>query len=149
MALDVKYLKGSSEQYKAYLNAGKIVSTYFYYIDEKDLYLGTVKLSNQEDITNAILSLKLSETYATKDEFDTLSNIVESNSDKIEELRVEIENNSNENIEALVEKINSLESEMKTVVKEEDLIPYAKNTDIESITNDLNNIKDQLVWQTF
>lgn len=63
---DVKYLKGSSEQYNNYLKAGKIVDTNFYYIDEKDLYLGKIKLSNKEDIDNAIANLKLSETYATK-----------------------------------------------------------------------------------
>lgn len=54
MAVEVKYLKGSAEQYEAYLKAGAIVPTNFYYIDGKDLYLGEIKLSNQKDIELAV-----------------------------------------------------------------------------------------------
>jgi hypothetical protein len=91
MALDVKYLRGSADQYKAYLEAGKLVSTSFYYIDGKDLYLGTIKLSNQEDIEKAITNLRLSETYATKTELNELSLKVTNNSNEILLLKQKVE----------------------------------------------------------
>lgn len=69
MALDVIYMRGSKERYEQYLKAGKIVPTTFYYLDEKELYLGTIKLSNQEDIELAKVSLEntLANDYVTKE----------------------------------------------------------------------------------
>jgi hypothetical protein len=69
MALDVIYMRGSKERYEEYLAAGKIVPTTFYYLDGKELYLGTIKLSNQEDIELAKSSLEstLVNDYVTKE----------------------------------------------------------------------------------
>lgn len=50
MAYDVKFLKGTAAQY----NAAVKVPTTFYLVDEKDLYLGTVKLSNGTDLAEAV-----------------------------------------------------------------------------------------------
>lgn len=57
MALNVKFLKGTAEKYNEYITQSKIEATTFYYIDEKDLYLGSIKLSNAEDLTNAIAAI--------------------------------------------------------------------------------------------
>ena len=57
MALNVKFLRGSSEKYQEYIAQSKIQSTTFYYIDEKDLYLGLIKLSNAEDLIKAISTI--------------------------------------------------------------------------------------------
>lgn len=50
MALNVKFLKGTHAQFNAL--ATKDVNT-FYYIDEKDLYLGSIKVTNGADLEAA------------------------------------------------------------------------------------------------
>lgn len=112
MALDVRYLRGSAEQYKAYLEAGKIVNTNFYYIDGKDLYLGQIKLSNQEDIKNAIIELNLPETYATKTELNNLSFAITNNSSEIEQLKQKIEELEIGSSKELVERVEMIELKM-------------------------------------
>ena len=112
MALDVRYLRGSAEQYDAYLKAGKIVNTNFYYIDGKDLYLGKIKLSNQEDIENAIVNLKLSDTYATKAELNDLSFAITNNSSEIELLKQKVEELETGSNEELVERVELIELKM-------------------------------------
>ena len=57
MALNVKFLKGTAAKYAEYIEQAKIEATTFYYIDEKDLYLGLIKLSNAEDLSNAVASI--------------------------------------------------------------------------------------------
>lgn len=59
MALNVKFLKGTNAEYTA---AVKDVNT-FYYVDGKDLYLGTIKLSNAEDLKAAITRIAANETH--------------------------------------------------------------------------------------
>ena len=54
MAYNVKFLKGSLDSYNALEN--KDVNT-FYYVGEKDLYLGSTKLSNGEDLAAAIVRI--------------------------------------------------------------------------------------------
>lgn len=51
MALNVKFLKGTAASYTAL--ATKDVNT-FYYTDDNNLYLGTIKLSNGADLATAI-----------------------------------------------------------------------------------------------
>lgn len=50
MALNVKFLKGTKAQYDA---STKTITT-FYFVDETDLYLGNIKLSNADDLASAI-----------------------------------------------------------------------------------------------
>ena len=57
MALNVKFLKGTAAKYNEYIEQSKIEATTFYYIDEKDLYLGLTKLSNAEDLVNAVAGI--------------------------------------------------------------------------------------------
>ena len=78
MALDVIYMRGSKKRYEEYLAAGKIIPTTFYYLDEKELYLGTIKLSNQEDIELAKSSLEstLANDYVTKEALDIELDII-------------------------------------------------------------------------
>lgn len=54
MALNVKFLKGSQAQFDSYVEANKLDPSTFYYIDNKDLYLGSIKLSNGEDLVAAV-----------------------------------------------------------------------------------------------
>ena len=44
--LNVKFLKGTAEKYEQYKVDSLINSSTFYHIDNKDLYLGSIKLSN-------------------------------------------------------------------------------------------------------
>ncbi len=59
MAYNVKFLKGTAAQYAAI--AAKDINT-FYYVDDKDLYLGSIKLSNAEDLAAAIVRIAANET---------------------------------------------------------------------------------------
>lgn len=59
MAYNVKFLKGTAAQYAAI--AAKDANT-FYYVDDKDLYLGSIKLSNAEDLAAAIVRIAANET---------------------------------------------------------------------------------------
>lgn len=54
MAYNVNFLKGTAQSFKDL--AVKSKNT-FYYIDEKDLYIGDVKLTNGDDLTAAILDI--------------------------------------------------------------------------------------------
>ena len=58
MAYNVKFLKGTSTQLGNL--ASRDLNT-FYYVDEKDLYLGNIKLSNGEDLAAAILRVAANE----------------------------------------------------------------------------------------
>ena len=58
MAYNVKFLKGTAEQYRL---ASKDVNT-FYYVDGTDLYLGSIKLSNNADLEAAITRIAANET---------------------------------------------------------------------------------------
>ena len=59
MALNVKFLKGTNAEYTA---AAKDINA-FYYVDDKDLYLGTIKLSNAADLQAAITRIAANETH--------------------------------------------------------------------------------------
>ena len=59
MLNNVKFLKGTSQSFGAI--EVKDANT-FYYIDDKDLYLGSIKLSNGEDLAAAILRVAANET---------------------------------------------------------------------------------------
>ena len=59
MAYNVSFLKGTLEAYRQL--ATKDVNT-FYYVDEKDLYLGETKLTNAEDLNEAINRISTNET---------------------------------------------------------------------------------------
>lgn len=57
MAYNVKFLKGTSTQLG---NITRDLNT-FYYVDDKDLFLGNIKLSNGEDLAAAILRVAANE----------------------------------------------------------------------------------------
>lgn len=59
MAYNVNFLKGTLESYRQLAN--KDVNT-FYYVDEKDLYLGEAKLTNAEELEAAVNRISTNET---------------------------------------------------------------------------------------
>ena len=71
MAYNVKFLKGTTEQ------LGTITRDLntFYYVDDKDLFLGDIKLSNGEDLAAAILRIADNETdiQSIQDELGALT----------------------------------------------------------------------------
>jgi hypothetical protein len=123
MASDVKYLRGTQEQYDRYVELNKIEPMHFYYIDQQKLYLGYLELTNQTDINNAIVSLKaeLVDTYAAKTDLVTLDKRIFQLEDQIYTLtqRVHGLDNSVINLELKVyedeEKITNLESNIVTL----------------------------------
>ena len=79
MALNVKFLKGTSEKYEQYKVQSLLNNQSFYLIDDKHLYLGLIKLSNAEDVAAVEKSLSEKITllentvhsdYATKQELE-------------------------------------------------------------------------------
>lgn len=81
MALDVKFLKGTAAQYEA---SAKTVTT-FYFVDETDLYLGNVKLSNATDLANAVARISTNETDIASIQ-DQLKSLVGSESGSISDM---------------------------------------------------------------
>lgn len=67
MAYNVTFLKGTKQQYLAL--TVKNANT-FYYLDDKELYLGTIKLSNGDEIAQLISRIEDLET-ASKAEYKT------------------------------------------------------------------------------
>lgn len=59
MSYNVKFLKGTAAQYNGLVS--KDVNT-FYYVDGTDLYLGSIKLSNDADLNAAITRIAANET---------------------------------------------------------------------------------------
>lgn len=139
MALDVKYLRGSKKRYEEYLKAGKIISTNFYYLDDEQLYLGTIKLSNQDDIQQAIqnLELTISGDYATKAELNSVT----------EELALNIDNNAYEinllqsRVEVLENADKSFADEVATQISELDLRIATNTNDIVNLKTDIATLQ--------
>ena len=59
---NVLFVQGTQAQYEALTPK---VETTFYYIDEKDLYLGSKKITNAEDLAAAVLRIKANEDAIT------------------------------------------------------------------------------------
>lgn len=127
MALDVKYLKGSKKRYEEYLRAGKIVSTNFYYLDDEQLYLGTIKLSNKDDIDRSIKNLEahISHNFATKDEIQNVQSEiqieVDENAFAISQLKNQVkalEEKSVEEFTQLNSRVLNLENSNDTNIKD-------------------------------
>lgn len=135
MALDVKYLKGSKKRYEEYLKAGKIVSTNFYYLDDTDLYLGTIKLSNQDDIKYAIknLELQISGDYATKAELISVA----------EELHIAIDENAY-SVKEIKERVASQELALRDLTKTVEELKSDFELRITTNTNDIDTLKTDI-----
>lgn len=71
MAYNVKFLKGTGENYAALQSKDKNT---FYYVDNKYLYLGDILLSNGEDLAGAISRIAVNEASikTLQDELDAL-----------------------------------------------------------------------------
>jgi hypothetical protein len=101
MALNVKFLKGTSENYNQYILQDLIKPTDFYLIDDKNLYLGLIKLSNAEDVAAVekslgeqitLLETKLHSDYATKQDFELVIKPLQSIEEKIATLENTVSN---------------------------------------------------------
>ena len=148
MASDVKYLRGTQEQYDRYVELNKIEPMHFYYIDQQKLYLGYLELTNQTDINNAIVSLKaeLVDTYAAKTELVELSERFKTVESKIETIELKIK--------VYDEKITNLESDIVTLKNISlgiggDNEPPTILTAIDIAKNDvISYVENGLSWQT-
>ena len=66
MALNVKFLKGSSAGYEALVSSSQVVADTFYLTtDDNNLYLGAVKLSNGTDLAAAVARIAKTEEDTT------------------------------------------------------------------------------------
>jgi type I site-specific restriction endonuclease len=101
MALNVKFLKGTSEKYEQYKVQSLLNNQSFYLIDDKHLYLGLIKLSNAEDVAAVEKSLSEKITllentvhsdYATKQELELTVKSLQTVEEKIATLEETVSN---------------------------------------------------------
>ena len=120
MALNVKFLKGTSEKYNQYVLQDLIKPTDFYLIDDKNLYLGLIKLSNAEDVAAVekslgekitLLETKLHSDYATKQDLELVINPLQSVEEKIATLEDTVSNEET----GLVVTVASLKEAVKEI----------------------------------
>lgn len=122
MSYNVRFLKGTGVNYQAL--PIKDPNT-FYYVDESDLYLGEILLSNADEIAAAVKSIELN-AQAIKTLQDELDVLVDpegtgggSISTQINELRIQlsalIEENANA-ISAEVSRAKGIEAELQTSI---------------------------------
>ena len=151
MSYDVRFLKGIRANYDAL--PVKDANT-FYYVDETDLYLGEILLSNAEEVAAAVESIELN-TQAIQTLQDELDALVDpegtgggSISTQINTLRNELSTLilANENaIKAEVSRATGVEAELRTDLGEvessvaslQELVE-ANETDIENKVNTLS-----------
>ena len=122
MSYNVKFLKGTGANYNAL--AVKDKNT-FYYVDESDLYLGEILLSNADEIAAAVASIELN-AQAIQTLQDELDSIVDpdgtgggSISSQINALRDELSARISSNTEAInaeVSRAKGIESGLRTDV---------------------------------
>lgn len=123
MSYDVRFLKGSNDNYLALKNASELDMNTFYYVDESDLYLGDILLSNADEITEAVRSINTN-AAAIKDLQTEIDNIVDpdgtgggSISTQINALRNELTTLISGNTEAIgaeTTRATKAEEELKT-----------------------------------
>lgn len=75
MAYNVKFLKGTQANFDTLKAAGSLDKNTFYYVDETDLYLGSILLSNEADVQNAVsrIEANAADIVLIKAELDALS----------------------------------------------------------------------------
>lgn len=151
MSYDVRFLKGIRANYDAL--PVKDANT-FYYVDETDLYLGEILLSNAEEVAAAVQSIELN-AQAIKTLQDELDALVDpegtgggSISTQINTLRTELTamiTSNADDLAAEVSRAKGIESGLRTDVDKaiQDLaalqgIVEENETDIEKKVSDLN-----------
>lgn len=114
MAYNVKFLKGTADSYAGL--ATKDVNT-FYYVDNKDLYLGTIKLSNGADLDAAVVRVAANEGQIASIK-EALGNLTQQSYDALVQRMGEAEGKISTlegKMTAAEGKITTLEGEMDTV----------------------------------
>jgi hypothetical protein len=118
MALNVKFLKGTSEKYEQYKVQSLLNNQSFYLIDDKYLYLGLIKLSNAEDVAAvekslgdqiALLETELHSDYATKQDLELSVKPLTTIEEKITTLESIVGNEENGIIKSLTDLQDSVE----------------------------------------
>lgn len=115
MAYNVKFLKGTAAQYNG-LASNKDANT-FYYVDNKDLYLGSIKLSNAEDLAAAIVRIAANETHIGN--VLTLTTTEKSNLvGAVNEIKAEIKALVGEETGGITEMIKAVTGDLSTLTTE-------------------------------
>ena len=136
MAYNVKFLKGIQVNFEALKLANALDKNTFYFVDEKDLYLGEHKLTNDADIKNAVSRLEIAETNIQDifAELDLLQGGEGSISKQLDTLRTELLAKIEANeaaIQAEVERALAAENSLSGLLAELNRIVSENETDIE------------------
>lgn len=142
MAYDIKFLKGTSASFEAQKAADSLDKNTFYYVDEKNLYLGDILLSSDEDVEAAVARIKVNEAEIAdiKAELDALvdpdGSGVGSITSQIAALRTELTNKINDNydlITAETDRAKTAEGKLRT--------------NLETVSTDLSNLSSTVSTQ--
>ena len=143
MAYNVKFLKGSQANFDGLTN--KDIHT-FYYVDNKDLYLGNLKLTSGSDLTSAV-------------------NRIAKNEADIETIKTNLGNLTQTKFDALVERMTAAEGKITTLEEKmtaaEGKISTAEGkistleetvgghtTSISTLTTNLSNLTEEAATKT-
>lgn len=167
MAYDVKFLKGTLANFEAQKTAATLDKNTFYYVDETDLYLGDILLSNDEDVKAAVARIKVNEDEIAdiKAELDALvdpdGSGAGSITSQIAALRTELTNLIDTNYELIdaekkralaaektlqdnINATNTAIGEISTKVEKNETDITQLNTDLSSLTTKVNKNTDDL-----
>lgn len=122
----VRYLRGTQEQFQAYIEADRIVSHNYYLIypevigqGEPDLYIGKQKINNQAEINTILTNIEqqqivietIQETQritenTVKQNIQAIQQLQKDVKESIEEINTTIEENIKKDLESINQKIN-------------------------------------------
>lgn len=147
MAYDVKFLKGTLANFEAQKTAATLDKNTFYYIDETDLYLGDILLSNDDDVKAAVARIKVNEDEIAdiKAELDALvdpdGSGAGSITSQISALRNELTRMIDDNYELITKettRAQEAEKGLQNTVNALDLRIEANETNITQLDTDLD-----------
>lgn len=168
MAYDVKFLKGTLANFEAQKTAETLDKNTFYYVDETDLYLGDILLSNDEDVKAAVARIKVNEDEIAdiKAELDALvdpdGSGAGSITSQIAALRTELTNLIDTNYELIdaekkralaaektlqdnINATNATIGEISTKVEKNETDISQLNTDLSALTTKVNTNTNDLI----
>ena len=120
MAYNVKFVQGSSAKYNALVQSAQVEKNTFYYIDDANLYLGTIKLSDGPELAAAVERIVGLETVVGKEATgnEDATGIIKEIADIKKELGALVGDESGGSItEMISDAISKLDTDLKVLIK--------------------------------
>ena len=120
MAYNVKFVQGNSTKYNALVASAQVDKNTFYYIDDANLYLGTIKLSDGPELAAAVERIVGLETVVGKEatENEDATGIIKEIADIKKELGALVGDESGGSISEMIEDaISKLDTDLKVLIQ--------------------------------